>query len=416
MTGLALSDVAVPDAAVTAPAATAPQDRTRGVGERWRSVPRRWQVVVVLLAALAGVDVAWSVVGSLGSNGTPSSAGPSSSFDPSSTGVQALAELLVRFGHPVARLSFPVSSSALAPRSTLVVADPLAWGSAQDGPLHAFLRGGGRAVLAGAGFSAADLRTILGTAEVPVYSPVGQASARAVGNAPEIAGVGVVDVDPAEGAWAEPGATTPLLQGPDGWVAVAADVGAGRVVLLATASPLRNDLLGRADNAAFALDAVGAPGRHVVFDENVHGFGGGGIGALPSRWKWALSLAGVAVLVWLWSAARRLGPAQPDERRLAPARVGYVEGLATVLAATSGPAVGEAVVPLRRATRAALCRFLGIPDATGDDVVRATARARGVPEEVLGPALAVPSDGGGALAVARAHAWLTQRQQRRSAP
>lgn len=383
------------------------------MGARWRAVPRRWRVVMVLLAALAGGDVVWSVVGSLGTTGTPTASGPSSSYDPSPSGAQAFADLLVRFGHPVQRFALPFTSSAVPPDSTLVVADPVGWDSAQDRPLHAFLWAGGRVVLAGGVFSFADLRTLLGTADVPVYSPVGQSSARAVGHAPEVAGVSVVDLDPGDGAWAEPGATTPLLDGPNGWSAVAADVGRGRLVLLASGSPLRNDLLDRADDAAFALDVVGAGGRPVVFDENVHGFGGGGIGALPSRWKWGLILAGLAVLVWLWSAARRLGPAQADERVLAPARVGYVDGLATVLAATAGPRVAEAVEPLRRATRAELCRSIGIPGTSGDDVVRAAAQARGVPPEVVAAALVAPGDARHALATGRAHAWLAE--ERRSA-
>jgi hypothetical protein len=188
-------------------------------------------------------------------------------------------------------------------------------------------------------------------------------------------------------------------------------VGAGRVVLLASASPLRNGYLGDADNAAFALDLAGGPGRAVVFDEYAHGYGSGGIDALPSRWKWALLLAGLAALVWMWSAARRFGPPQDAERPVAPARVGYVDGLATVLAATDARFVGAAVEPVGRAARAALCRLLGVPDDTADEVLARAARLAGIPEDLTRAALDAPTDKQGALATGRALAWL-ERQRR----
>jgi len=382
-----------------------------GIGDRWRSVPRRWRVVVVLVVALAGFDVLAAVTGSFGATGSGSAAGPSSSFDPSPQGTQALAELLVRFGHPVRRLEEPFSAGAVPPSTTLVVADPQGWDAAQSGAVAAFVRSGGRAVLAGGPLGASDLRTILGIRAVPVYSPVGVHSAHAVGAAPEVAGVSMVDADPSGGAWDITGGTTPILRNGDAVLAVVANVGAGRVVLLASASPLRNQFLGDADNAAFALDLAGGAGRAVAFDEYAHGFGSGGLGALPTRWKWALGLAGVAALVWIWSAARRFGPPGATERVLAPARVGYVDGLATVLSATADRGVGAAVEPVARATRSSLCRYLGVPDEATDQVLASTARAAGVPDGIVGAALAPPTDRQSALATGRAHAWL-ERERR----
>jgi hypothetical protein len=308
-------------------------------------------------------------------------------------------------------LEEPLSSGAVPLSTTLVVADPQGWDAGQSGAVAAFVRSGGRAVLAGGPLGAADLRTILGIRAVPVYSPVGVDSAHAVGSAPEVAGVSVVDADPSGGAWDITGGTTPVLRNGDAVLAVVANVGAGRVVLLASASPLRNQFLGAADNAAFALDLAGGAGRAVAFDEYAHGFGGGGLGALPTRWKWALGLAGVAALVWIWSAARRFGPPGATERVLAPARVGYVDGLATVLSATADRGVGAAVAPVARATRSSLCRFLGVPDDTTDEVLTSTARAAGVPDGIVVAALAPPTDRQSALATGRAHAWL-ERERR----
>ncbi len=360
------SSEAHPDLGAGAP----PGASTQSFGVRWRAVALRWRIVLVLLAVVAGVDVAAALGGSLG-GGSAGASGPSSSFDTTPPGTQAMAELLQHDGYPVRRLEQPLSAGVLSPATTLVVADPVSWDAGQSAAVAAFVRAGGHAVLAGGPFGSADLRTILGTGDIPVLSPVGVGSARAVGHAPEVAGVTVVDCDPSGGAWDVVGRTTAILRNGSASLAVAADVGSGRVVLLASASPLRNALLGEADNAAFALDLAGGHGRAVVFDEYAHGFGSGGIDALPGRWKWALLLAAAAALAWVWSAARRFGPPQDAERPMAPARAGYVEGLATVLAATDARSVGAAVEPVGRAARAALCRLVGVPEDTGDDALAA---------------------------------------------
>jgi len=383
-------------------------------GERWRAVPRRWRITLAILAAVAGVDAVVAVARDFGSTGTQGASGASSSFDASPDGTEAMADLLSKFGHPVSRLQEPFSATAIPVSTTLVVADPVKWDSGQTGALESFVRSGGRVVLAGGPFNSSVLRTLLGTPDVPLLSPVGVASAHAVGDAPEVKGVSVVDADPSDGAWDEVGSTTPILRSSGASLAVVANAGAGRVVLLASASPLRNGFLGEADNAAFALDLAAGPGRAVAFDEYVHGFGEGGLGALPSHWKWALLVAGLAVAVWMWSAARRFGPPERAERVLPPARVEYVEGLATVLAATDARRLGEAVVPVHRAARSSLCRYAGVPDDSSDDSVAAAARSTGLSDALVHVALAAPTDKESALATGRAYAWL--EHERRSHP
>jgi hypothetical protein len=381
------------------------------VGERWRAVPRRWRITLAVLAAVAGVDAVVAVARGFGSTGTQGAAGTSSSFDASPNGTEAMADLLSRFGHPVSRLQETFSAGVIPLSTTLVVADPVRWDTGQTHALDAFVRSGGRVVLAGGPFNSSDLRTLLGTPHVPLLSPVGVASAHAVGNAPEVKGVSVVDADPSDGAWDDAGRTTPILRNGGASLAVAANVGAGRVVLLASASPLRNGLLGEADNAAFALDLAGGGGRAVAFDEYVHGFGQGGLGALPSRWKWALVVAALAVVVWMWSAARRFGPPERAERALPPARVEYVEGLATVLAATDARRVGDAVMPVHRAARSALCRYAGVPSDSSDASIAAAARATGLSDSLVRVALVAPTDKESALATGRAFAWLEHERR-----
>ncbi len=368
----------------------------------------------MVLAVVAGVDAVVAVVGGFGSTGTQGASGTSSSFDASPTGTEAMADLLSRFGHPVSRLQESFSAGAIPLSTTLVVADPVKWDAGQTDALAAFVRSGGRVVLAGGPFNSSVLRTVLGTSNVPLLSPVGVASAHAVGDAPEVRGVSVVDADPSDGAWDDVGSTTSILRSDGASLAVVANAGSGRVVLLASASPLRNGFLGEADNAAFALDLAGGPGRAVAFDEYVHGFGQGGLGALPSHWKWALSVAGLAVAVWMWSAARRFGPPERSERTFPPARVEYVEGLATVLAATDARLVGEAVEPVHRAARSALCRYVGVPDDSSDESIAVAARSTGLSDALVQPALVAPTDKESALATGRAYAWL--EQERRSHP
>ena len=420
MTVPAPMDVRAPDAvglgdeqAATGPSTSTPTPGASqpGIGVRWRTVPRRWRIVFVVLAAIAAVDVVASVAGSSGSTGVPASSGTSSSFDSSAVGTQAMAALLARTGHPVRRVQQSLSAGTLPVSTTLVVADPVTWDAGQTDALRAFVRAGGRVVLAGGPFNSSVLRTLLGTSNVPVLSPVGVTSAHAVGSAPEVAGVSVVDADPSGGAWDQAGTATPILRGDGASLALVADVGAGRVVLLASASPLRNEFLGDADNALFALDLAGGPGRAVAFDEYAHGFGQGGLGALPAHWKWAFLVVGVAVVVWMWSAIRRFGPPERPERALAPARVAYVEGLATVLAATDVRRLGEALAPVQRAARASLCRRIGVPDDTADAVIAGAARSAGLDEGLVHAALVAPTDADSALATGRAHAWLEEERR-----
>jgi hypothetical protein len=149
---------------------------------------------------------------------------------------------------------------------------------------------------------------------------------------PEAAGV--TAVTPADGGgWHRLGRALPVLGPPDAPLAVVARSARGTVVLLADASPIQNRGLGRGDGAALGLALAGD--RPVAFLETVHGYGvARGLSALPSRVKWALIGLLAAGLLALWSAGRRLGPAEADERPPAPARIEYVDALAAALART----------------------------------------------------------------------------------
>ena len=129
------------------------------------------------------------------------------------------------------------------------------------------------------------------------------------------------------------------------------------------------------DDAAFALGVAG-PGRPVAFLESVHGFGrASGWGAMPGRFKGALVLLGLAGAALVLARGRRLGPAQPAGRALAPPRAAYAEGLAGALARSGPPA--EAIAPVVEEARS----FLLAPADGGDDELLAAARRLGLSED-----------------------------------
>ena len=138
------------------------------------------------------------------------------------------------------------------------------------------------------------------------------------------------------GGWHSPGGALPAV-GPAGApLVVVARSGAGSVALLADASPLQNRGLGSADSAALGLGLAGD--RPVAFLETVHGYGvSRGFSALPTRVKWSLLGLLAAGLLALWTAGRRLGPAEDDDTPPAPARIEYVDALAAALARTKAP-------------------------------------------------------------------------------
>jgi hypothetical protein len=178
-----------------------------------------------------------------------------------------------------------------------------------------------------------------------------------------------------------------MLKGSAGVLALVAQ-GRGTVVLMASSSPFHNSSIGRADNAAFALDLV-APGAPVVFDEYDHGFGrpSPGLAGLPASWRWGLSFMILALLVWIISASRRFGPPDGPDRITVPPRVRYVDAMATLLSTRPTDQVVEAVAPVHDEARRRLCRRLGVPVDASDEMV-AHRLANGGTGTVLPPGVA----------------------------
>ncbi len=355
----------------------------------WARLGLGKRIAVVAAAAVVGLNVVLFAVDSLTGGAGPG--GPrSSSYATDGQGVAAYADLLDLRGVPVGRIRRPLDAAQLRPGETLVMADPDRLEQDDAEAVLAFAQRGGRLVL-------------LGESTTPLLAPVaggevgwedgGPPTARPVAGAPEAAGVTVVRTG-RSGRYRELGRLRPLLRGTadggDAVVAATAPFGAGEVVAVADSAIVTNERLAQADNASFALGLVGDD-RPVRFAEVVHGYGRAtGLGALPSRWRWAAAGLAVAALIGMWASGQRFGPPEDRRRRLAPARREHVDAVAAALARTNRP--DAAVEPLRAAVRRAALARTGLgPEATDAQLLDAAA-ATGLSRTDLETALA-PADG-----------------------
>ncbi len=353
--------------------------------DTWRSMHPATRAVMAVVALIVGLNLV--IAGATVATGGTGPGGPtSSSYATAGDGLAAYAELLARNGHAVERVRTSLDKATLDPGSTLVVADPAGVTPAELEAIARFVGAGGRLVAAGRD-AAPVLAGLPGGG--PEWGGAGVRSARPLVPAPEVAGVATVE-SAGDGSWNRAGGTLPLLGDADGVLATVAAAGAGRVVALADASPLQNRLLGRADNAAFALGIAGGgrPGdiagarRPVAFAEAQHGYGRRtGVGAIPARWRWAMAGGFLAALVWMWSRGRRLGPPDDIERTPPPARRAYVDAMAGALARTRQPGVVAAPLQDRARRRLAIRGGLA-PDAGDDDLRRVADELQLPPEEV----------------------------------
>lgn len=327
---------------------------------------------------------------------------PSSSYSTGAAGSGAYAELLRRFDHPVRRLRGDLDRAGFGPEDTLVVLDAGGLTADETRSVGRFVRAGGRLVAGGRG--------VEGWLDEAVGEPVPAVEGRPVrvarpaGDAPEVAGIGEVRLA-GRGSFRRAGSLEPLLAGGQGGVvALAGDVGRGRVVVLADPTMLHNRLLGSADNAGFGLAVAGPAGRSVAFAEGPHGYGRArGLAALPARWRAALVGFAVAVAVWLAARARRLGPPEEEVRDLAPPRRVYVDAMAATLGRTGRPV--EAAEPVRARARSLVLERAGLAADTGDEALRQAALRLGLPAGEA-EALVALGDEVGVIAAGRALAHL----------
>ncbi|HEU5214650.1 MAG TPA: DUF4350 domain-containing protein [Gaiellaceae bacterium] len=357
---------------------------------------RAWRIGLTVVAVVVAANLVLRFLGSV-TGGTPG--GPrSSSYATSRAGTAAFAELLGRAGHPVEQVRTLPHSSAPSPRATVFLLDPPAVAPGDVRALLGFVRTGGR--LVAGGVSPRTLRELVPNPPGELGPGVRSARARGLG------GVQLVQTA-AEGAWAQPGVTRPLVSARGRTVLVESRRGRGRIYLLADSSPLQNRLLVQADNAALGLALAGPPSRPAQFLESYHGFGrSSGLAALPLAWKLLLGGLGLAALVYMLARGRRFGPPEPEGRELPPPRREYVDALAASLARTKRR--DEAVERVRREAREALLRRVAQPPGADDAAVREAARRAGLPDADAEALLGTVRTDEDVLAVGRALARIGQ--------
>jgi hypothetical protein len=356
--------------------------------------------LIVRGAVVIAVLVALRVANELTRDAQRAQGPAGSSYAYGRYGASAYATLLERSGHQVVRVRDRPGDLDLDPRLTVVLLYPDVVDSADAAALARFLRRGGRLVVADEQ-PGRWLRAVV--PDPPTWRGAALGVTRALAPLPETAGVRTLAAG-VSGRFAGAGSAVPAVGDATSVLAAVGRVGAGRAVLLADASPLLNSRLAERDDAAFGLDVAGA-GRPVAFVESVHGYGrASGWGALPGRFRGGLVLLGLAGAALALARGRRLGPAQPAGRALAPARSEYAEGLAGALLRAREPA--GAIAPVVREARS---RLLVAPGSGDDELLAAGLRA-GLSEDEARAIASGATTRAGALAAARGLARINERR------
>ena len=328
-----------------------------------------------------------------------------SSYATSGDGLAAYASLLRQFGHEVMTQRGELTRTEdLTPDATAIVIDPNLITDDDATVLLQFVTSGGRLVIGGhAPFYVRDFRD-----NPPTWSDTGKSPWLDI--APAVGNVRALETA-SSGSWTSPGSGEVLVGTSRRSLLTRDLVGRGEIWFLADPSPITNDYLGRADNAAFGLQLAGPADRPVVFPEGLHGFGETrGCAAIPTRWKAAFIVLALAVLVFVWSRSRRFGPADRAARDLPPARAEYVRALSVTLERTHDPR--HALAPLQQWARERLSASAALRPDASDEEIAAAARTRGYSEAEIAALLAPPTSTEAALALGRATAHLSEQDGR----
>jgi hypothetical protein len=364
---------------------------------------RVWIVVAVIVGGIVLLNVlARGLDEAVGGNEPGGADG--SSYATAPGGTAAYASLLHDFGHPVRHQLGPLADESLDPSQTLIVLEPTELTNDDTAALLQFATDGGVLVIGGRSpFYLRSLRD-----DPPQWTAAG--SEQWTADDPQLGGAHTIDAQ-ALGSWADPGSSEIVVDGPAGALLTQERVGTGTIRYLADTSTVSNEMLARADNAAFGLALAGPPRFPVTFAEGVHGYGQSrGFSAIPSRWKAALLTIGLAALAFVWSRARRFGPPDRRARELPPARAEYVRALSVTLERTHDEA--GALAPLQRWTRERVAARGALrPDASDAEIADA-ARAIGASDHETAVLFAPITTDDDALALGRFLARVTNADRR----
>jgi Domain of unknown function (DUF4350) len=377
-----------------APTEAIPTTRARAAP----AVHRTWIAIAIVVGGLIIVDVlAQGLDRAVGGEEPGGATG--SSFATAPDGLAALGSLLSHYGYAVESQRGAVAQNPPPADATAFVLEPRNLTADDAAALLQFATAGGRLIVGGA--APFYLRSLSDTP--PRWKPDGATTWTEIdpvlGNVRTVEGRGV-------GSWSAPGNGRALVGDANAALVTQDHVGRGEILFLADASPLENEYLASADNAALGLALAGEAGRAVVFPEGVHGYGTShGLGALPDRWKIALLLIAVAALAFVWSRARRFGPPDQISRDLPPARAEYVQALSISLERTHDPT--GAFAPAQRSARAHIATRAGIGANANDEELDNAARRFGCSDEEIAALRAPVSDDASILALGRAVARVS---------
>ncbi len=347
--------------------------------------------IVALNLILGGVDRA---------SGGRRPGRPSSTYTTAPDGLAAYETLLRDSGREVTQIRRSLVDVTLPQGATVFVMDGVMLPD-ETQVVAAFVARGGRLVASGRA-AAEWLPQVIGT--TAEWTPVSAGDATVLAPAPEVEGVRTVrSVEP--GVWSATGNGLPVLGNVNGELLFVRSLGRGRVVALASTSPLHNEHLDEVDNAALGLARARS---QVLFVESVHGHvDGRGFGALAADARWAFALLAIAGCVWLGVRGRRLGPAESPARELAPARRLYVEALGASLRRSDRR--GEAVVGVQHAARRRLAQRAGLRRSEGPEALRRAAPRFGLDAAEVESKHTPPRSSADVVAAGRALAKLEDR-------
>jgi hypothetical protein len=192
----------------------------------------------------------------------------------------------------------------------------------------------------------------------------------------------------------------PLVADKYGMLAAVANVGKGRVIILADSNLVSNKDIALGDNAVFAYNLVSTSAHggvpHILFDEYHHGVGfstGDQAGqesfpvflwrTAPTSMKDAFAIALAILVVTTLSANCILGPREPLYQAESMNALNIVHGVSRLMkrAAADGTAIEILTADLRTAVRT---RFDIAPDVDVPEIVAAVQRQNSVIGQELG--------------------------------
>ena len=290
-------------------------------------------------------------------------------------GARAAYETLLRSGYPIERWERPLSELAATagPETVVIFAEPFSREASDIKAVHQIVERGGRVLSTGfwGGFLLPG-----GEPDTPREFNFAACQLEPEGM-DALAGSGQVWMVP-EATWQVGNPMQRTQYGCAGQPAVVEyDYGKGHVVWWASATPLENGSLARADNLDLLLNSLGPrAGHRFYWDESLHG-------DVRSAWSYAagpalsllrIGLAALGLLI-VFSFSRRSGPLRdvPAPQRAAP--VEFIEALGSLYrnAGAQSTAVAAALERFRRFS----LRLCGLrPGPIGAVELAATIRRR----------------------------------------